>query len=161
MAIPRGVLVVIIVAVFRCRPLRGKIIKECALCGDRPTVGTNKRYRKPFCFRASGWTKPIVVGRHAFGDQYRATDFLATGPGEFEMSFTPADGGEKQSWKASVTFFKEGFCSRFPCRRNAVLDVYTGITRLGETYVLTKMSQPAAKYDDGFDLGAFAEILIA
>eukprot|EP00752_Nemacystus_decipiens_P014728 g13117.t1 len=46
-----------------------------------------------------GWTKPIVVGRHAFGDQYKATDFLASGPGEFEMSFKPADGGETQSWK--------------------------------------------------------------
>lgn len=46
-----------------------------------------------------GWTKPIVVGRHAFGDQYKATDFIAPGPGEFEMTFKPADGGEAQSWK--------------------------------------------------------------
>lgn len=44
------------------------------------------------------WKKPIVVGRHAFGDQYKCTDFLAPGPGKFEMTFTPADGGEKQSW---------------------------------------------------------------
>jgi len=43
-----------------------------------------------------GWTKPIVIGRHAFGDQYRAEDRVAKGPGKFEMSFTPADGGEKQ-----------------------------------------------------------------
>lgn len=47
----------------------------------------------------SGWTKPIVVGRHAFGDQYKATDFIANGPGKFEMSFKPADGGETQSWE--------------------------------------------------------------
>lgn len=46
-----------------------------------------------------GWTKPIVVGRHAFGDQYKATDFIAPGPGEFSMTFKPADGGETQSWK--------------------------------------------------------------
>ncbi|CAM9746639.1 unnamed protein product [Pylaiella littoralis] len=46
-----------------------------------------------------GWTKPIVVGRHAFGDQYKATDFIASGPGEFEMTFKPSDGGETQSWK--------------------------------------------------------------
>lgn len=39
------------------------------------------------------------MGRHAFGDQYKATDFIAPGPGEFEMSFKPADGGETQSWK--------------------------------------------------------------
>lgn len=46
-----------------------------------------------------GWEKPIVIGRHAFGDQYRATDFLAPGPGTFEMIFTPKDGGEKKVWK--------------------------------------------------------------
>ena len=46
-----------------------------------------------------GWTAPIVVGRHAFGDQYRATDALATGPGKYEMVFTPADGGEKQTFE--------------------------------------------------------------
>lgn len=50
----------------------------------------------------AGWTKPIVVGRHAFGDQYKATDFLAPGPGEFTMSFKPADGGETQTWKVRV-----------------------------------------------------------
>jgi isocitrate dehydrogenase len=44
-----------------------------------------------------GWTEPIIIGRHAFGDQYRATDALATGPGKFEIVFTPADGGEKQT----------------------------------------------------------------
>eukprot|EP01119_Soliformovum_irregulare_P002622 TRINITY_DN1286_c0_g1_i1.p1 TRINITY_DN1286_c0_g1~~TRINITY_DN1286_c0_g1_i1.p1 ORF type:complete len:439 (-),score=136.93 TRINITY_DN1286_c0_g1_i1:42-1358(-) len=45
-----------------------------------------------------GWQKPIVVGRHAFGDQYKATDFVVSGPGKFEMTFTPANGGEKQTW---------------------------------------------------------------
>ncbi|CAN5335772.1 NADP-dependent isocitrate dehydrogenase [soil metagenome] len=39
-----------------------------------------------------GWTKPIVVGRHAFGDQYRATDFTVPGAGTLTMTFTPADG---------------------------------------------------------------------
>ena len=39
-----------------------------------------------------GWTKPIVVGRHAYGDQYRATDFRFPGPGTLTVSFTPADG---------------------------------------------------------------------
>jgi len=39
-----------------------------------------------------GWTKPIVVGRHAFGDQYRATDFVVKTPGTLQMVFTPADG---------------------------------------------------------------------
>lgn len=42
-----------------------------------------------------GWTQPIVIGRHAFGDQYKATDMLVPGPGKLTMSFEPADGGEK------------------------------------------------------------------
>src|SRR4051794_10750081 len=41
-----------------------------------------------------GWTKPIVIGRHAFGDQYRAEDFVVPGPGKLTMTFTPQDGGE-------------------------------------------------------------------
>jgi isocitrate dehydrogenase len=39
------------------------------------------------------WTKPIVIGRHAFGDQYRATDMLVPGEGKLTLSFTPSDGG--------------------------------------------------------------------
>jgi isocitrate dehydrogenase len=39
-----------------------------------------------------GWTKPIVVGRHAFGDQYRATDVKIPGKGQLTLTFTPADG---------------------------------------------------------------------
>ena len=41
-----------------------------------------------------GWTKPIVIGRHAFGDQYRATDMKVPGPGKLTMTYAPADGGE-------------------------------------------------------------------
>ena len=41
-----------------------------------------------------GWTKPIVIGRHAFGDQYRATDIVVPGAGKLTLTFTPADGGE-------------------------------------------------------------------
>jgi isocitrate dehydrogenase len=41
-----------------------------------------------------GWQKPIVVGRHAFGDQYRATDFVVPGPGRLTVAFTPEDGSE-------------------------------------------------------------------
>ncbi|KAG7539697.1 hypothetical protein FFLO_03414 [Filobasidium floriforme] len=42
-----------------------------------------------------GWIKPIVIGRHAFGDQYKSTDFIAPGPGKLELTYTPADGGDK------------------------------------------------------------------
>jgi isocitrate dehydrogenase len=41
-----------------------------------------------------GWTKPIIIGRHAHGDQYRATDFVVPGPGTATITYTPADGGE-------------------------------------------------------------------
>jgi isocitrate dehydrogenase len=41
-----------------------------------------------------GWTKPIVIGRHAFGDQYRATDLVVPGEGELTLTFTPKDGSE-------------------------------------------------------------------
>ncbi|KAF8909639.1 isocitrate dehydrogenase [Gymnopilus junonius] len=40
-----------------------------------------------------GWVKPIVIGRHAFGDQYRSTDFLAPGAGKLQLLYTPAEGG--------------------------------------------------------------------
>ena len=54
-------------------------------------------FREPIIIRniprlVPGWTKPIVVGRHAFGDQYRATDVKIPGPGSLTLSFTPADG---------------------------------------------------------------------
>ena len=45
-----------------------------------------------------GWTKPIIIGRHAFGDQYRATDFLVDEAGKLEMIFTPSKGGEKKAY---------------------------------------------------------------
>ncbi len=45
-----------------------------------------------------GWTQPIVIGRHAFGDQYRASDAVIKGKGKLTMTFTPEDGGEVQTW---------------------------------------------------------------
>jgi len=41
-----------------------------------------------------GWTKPIVIGRHAHGDQYKATDFVVPGPGTVTITYTPEDGSE-------------------------------------------------------------------
>jgi isocitrate dehydrogenase len=45
-----------------------------------------------------GWKKPICIGRHAFGDQYRATDFLTKGKGKLTITFTPEDGSKPQSY---------------------------------------------------------------
>ena len=44
-----------------------------------------------------GWTKPIIIGRHAHGDQYKATDFKVPGKGRVTMTWTPADGSEPQT----------------------------------------------------------------
>jgi isocitrate dehydrogenase len=61
----------------------GTIFREPIICRNVPRL-------------VPGWTKPIVVGRHAFGDQYRATDFLVPGAGTLTMTFTPSDGGKPQ-----------------------------------------------------------------
>ena len=52
-----------------------------------------------------GWTRPICIGRHAFGDQYRATDIVTKGKGKLTMTFTPEDGAKPESWE--VYNFKE------------------------------------------------------
>jgi isocitrate dehydrogenase len=59
----------------------GTIFREPIICQNVPRL-------------VPGWTAPIVIGRHAFGDQYRATDFVAPGPGTLTMTFTPKDGGK-------------------------------------------------------------------
>ncbi|KAM4626769.1 isocitrate dehydrogenase [NADP] cytoplasmic [Discoglossus pictus] len=61
--------------------LGGTVFREAIICKNIPRL-------------VSGWVKPIIIGRHAYGDQYRATDFVVPGPGTVEISFTPKDGGE-------------------------------------------------------------------
>ncbi|MFO1067690.1 MAG: NADP-dependent isocitrate dehydrogenase [Reyranellaceae bacterium] len=59
--------------------LGGTIFREPIVCKNVPRL-------------VPGWTQPIVIGRHAFGDQYRATDFKVPGKGKLTISFVPADG---------------------------------------------------------------------
>jgi isocitrate dehydrogenase len=59
--------------------LDGTVFREPIICKNVPRL-------------VPGWTKPIVIGRHAFGDQYRATDFKVPGPGKLTMKFEGADG---------------------------------------------------------------------
>ena len=56
-----------------------------------------------------GWTQSYVIGRHAYGDQYRATDFLIPGPGKLTMKFEPADGGEAVEYE--VMDFESSGCA--------------------------------------------------
>ncbi|GAB4049278.1 MULTISPECIES: NADP-dependent isocitrate dehydrogenase [Catellatospora] len=53
-----------------------------------------------------GWTKPIVIGRHAHGDQYKATDFVVPGPGKVTITYQPADGSEPM--ELTVADFADG-----------------------------------------------------
>ncbi|MGB1953730.1 MAG: NADP-dependent isocitrate dehydrogenase, partial [Candidatus Puniceispirillum sp.] len=59
--------------------LGGTVFRQPIICQNVPRL-------------VPGWTRPIVIGRHAFGDQYRATDFVTEGPGKLTMTFQPADG---------------------------------------------------------------------
>lgn len=70
----------------------GTVFREPIICRNIP------RY-------VQGWTKPIIIGRHAFGDQYMATDTVIKGKGKLTMTFT-GDNGETQSW--DVYDFKGG-----------------------------------------------------
>lgn len=58
-------------------------------------------FREPILLKSvprlvPGWNKPIIIGRHAFGDQYKSTDFVTEEAGTFELIFTPKNGGEKK-----------------------------------------------------------------
>ena len=64
----------------------GTVFREPIICKNIPRL-------------VPGWTKPINIGRHAFGDQYRATDTVVKGKGKLTMTFTPEDGGEIKSWE--------------------------------------------------------------
>jgi isocitrate dehydrogenase len=61
--------------------LDGTVFRQPIICRNVPRLVPN-------------WTQPIVIGRHAFGDQYRATDFRVPGPGKLTIRFEPAGGGE-------------------------------------------------------------------
>ncbi|MBL8660508.1 MAG: NADP-dependent isocitrate dehydrogenase [Rhodospirillales bacterium] len=61
--------------------LGGTVFRQPIICKNVPRL-------------VPGWTKPIVIGRHAFGDQYRATDFVVPSAGKLTIRFQPAGGGE-------------------------------------------------------------------
>jgi isocitrate dehydrogenase len=65
--------------------LDGTVFREPIICKNVPRLIPN-------------WTHPIVIGRHAFGDQYRATDVRIEGKGKLTMTFTPTDGSAPKTW---------------------------------------------------------------
>jgi isocitrate dehydrogenase len=66
--------------------LGGTVFREPIICKNIPKL-------------VPTWTKPIVIGRHAFGDQYRATDFLVPGKGKMEIKWTSEDGKDKKEFE--------------------------------------------------------------
>jgi isocitrate dehydrogenase len=68
--------------------LGGVVFREPIICRNVPRL-------------VPGWTKPIVIGRHAHGDQYRATDFVVPGPGTVTMTYTPADGAAPMEFEVA------------------------------------------------------------
>ena len=66
--------------------LGGVVFREPIICSNIPRL-------------VPGWTKPIVIGRHAHGDQYRATDFVAPGAGTVTLTYTPDGGGEPMEFE--------------------------------------------------------------
>ena len=66
--------------------LGGTVFREPIICKNIPKL-------------VPSWTNPIVIGRHAFGDQYRATDFIVPGKGKLEMKWTSEDGKEKKEFE--------------------------------------------------------------
>ena len=66
--------------------LGGTVFREPIICHNVPKL-------------VPGWTQPIVIGRHAFGDQYRATDFLIPGEGKMEIKWTSKDGKDKKEFE--------------------------------------------------------------
>ncbi|MDX1542050.1 MAG: NADP-dependent isocitrate dehydrogenase, partial [Geminicoccaceae bacterium] len=66
--------------------LGGTVFREPIICKNVPRL-------------VPGWTDPIIIGRHAFGDQYRATDFKVPGKGTLKMVFQPEDGGQAQEYE--------------------------------------------------------------
>ncbi len=66
--------------------LDGTVFRQPIICRNVPRL-------------VPGWTQPIVIGRHAFGDQYRATDFIVPGPGKMTIRFEPRDGGKASEYE--------------------------------------------------------------
>jgi isocitrate dehydrogenase len=108
-----------------------------------------------------GWTKPIIIGRHAHGDQYKATDFKVPGPGTLTISYQPADGGEPMEFE--VARYPEGggvAMAMFNYRKSiedfARSSFRYGLERKFPVYMSTKNT--ILKAYDGMFKDVFAEV---
>ncbi|WCO67461.1 NADP-dependent isocitrate dehydrogenase [Iamia majanohamensis] len=126
----------------------GVVFREPIICSNVPRL-------------VPGWTKPIVIGRHAHADQYLATDFKVPGPGTVTISYTPDDGGEPMEME--VATFPEGggvAMGMFNHRRSiedfARASLTYGLDRGWPVYLSTKNT--ILKAYDGMFKDVFQEI---
>lgn len=106
------------------------------------------------------WSKPIVIGRHAFGDQYRATDFRVPGPGKLTVTFTPTDGSKPMEFNV-FDFPSSGVAMAMYNLDDSIRDFARasfnyGIARKYPVYLSTKNT--ILKAYDGRFKDIFAEI---
>jgi len=111
-----------------------------------------------------GWTKPIIIGRHAHGDQYKATDFKVPGAGRMTMSWEPADGSEGQTWTIADYPEHGGVAMGMYNYMDSIRDFARasfnyGLSRNYPVYLSTKNTILKA-YDGAFK-DAFAEVFEA
>ncbi|MGH3796161.1 MAG: NADP-dependent isocitrate dehydrogenase [Pseudonocardiaceae bacterium] len=128
--------------------LGGVIFREPIVCSNVPRL-------------VPSWTKPIIIGRHAYGDQYRATDFKVPGPGTVTITYTPDDGGAPLEFE--VARFPEGggvALGMYNYRRSiedfARASLRYGLARGYPVYMSTKNT--ILKAYDGMFKDVFAEI---
>ncbi len=128
--------------------LGGVVFREPIICSNVPRLVSN-------------WTKPIVIGRHAHADQYKASDFKVPGPGTLTISYQPADGGSPT--EIEVTRFPEGggvALGMYNYRRSiedfARASLRYGLDRGYPVYMSTKNT--ILKAYDGMFKDVFAEI---
>ncbi|HZE02484.1 MAG TPA: NADP-dependent isocitrate dehydrogenase [Pseudonocardiaceae bacterium] len=128
--------------------LGGVIFREPIICSNVPRLVPH-------------WTKPIIIGRHAFGDQYKASDFTVPGPGTVTITYTPDDG--RAPLEIEVARFDEGggvAVGMFNYRRSiedfARASFRYGLAREYPVYLSTKNT--ILKAYDGMFKDVFAEI---
>ncbi len=128
--------------------LGGVIFREPIVCANVPRLVPH-------------WTKPIIIGRHAHGDQYKATDFTVPGPGTVTITYTPDDG--REPLVAEVARFDESggvALGMFNYRRSiedfARASLRYGLAREYPVYLSTKNT--ILKAYDGMFKDVFAEI---
>ena len=128
--------------------LGGVIFREPIICSNVPRLVPH-------------WTKPIIIGRHAHADQYRATDFKVPGPGTVTITYTPDDGGQPLEFE--VARFPEGggvalgmYNYRKSIEDFARASLRYGLVRGYPVYMSTKNT--ILKAYDGMFKDVFAEI---